>query len=229
MSSTDTEWTPGGGTGGCRSAALWGRARQGLGAALGRGGRLRGRGSLRRLGFAARGRAAVAPLTMLPLASHAIGRGTVRCRAGARRCWGGGVSGPGSGDRGWRALRCARCLRGRSGARPRRGLRFGRERQRRVGVRGAGGGVGGSVLAGRGWWTSGCVLLHTARAGCGVRAAWAGVEGCSLSIARSLSLSQDCQEWYTSPTFITGQSRCVNRAFRNAGSSMDEVYRVNPP
>jgi hypothetical protein len=31
----------------------------------------------------------------------------------------------------------------------------------------------------------------------------------SFSLARSLarSLSQDCQEWYTSPTFITGQSR----------------------
>jgi len=63
-----------GGTGGADRAALWGRARQGLGAALGRGGRLRGRGSLR-LGFAARGRAAVAPLSMLPLVSHAIGRG----------------------------------------------------------------------------------------------------------------------------------------------------------
>ncbi len=57
------------------------------------------------------------------------------------------------------------------------------------------------------------VRAAAARAGCGVRAAWAGVEGCSLSLARSLarslslSLSQDCQEWYTSPTFITGQSR----------------------
>ena len=60
------------------------------------------------------------------------------------------------------------------------------------------------------------VRAAAARAGCGVRAAWAGVEGgSSRSLARSLarslslslSLSQDCQEWYTSPTFITGQSR----------------------
>jgi hypothetical protein len=89
------------------------------------------------------------------------------------------------------------------------------------------------VLAGRGWWTSGCVLLLRGRgAACGQRGrAWRAALSRSLarSIARSLSLSQDCQEWYTSPTFITGQSRCVNRAFRNAGSSMDEVCRVNPP
>ena len=143
----------------------------------------------RRLGFAARGRAAVAPLTMLPLASHAVGRGTVRCRASARRRWGGGVRGPGSGGRGWRALRCARCLRGRSRARPRRGLRFDRERQRRVVVRGAGGGVGGSVLAGCGWWASGCALLLRGRgAACGQRGrGWRAA--LSRSLARSLSLS----------------------------------------
>ena len=118
-------------------------------------------------GFAARSRAAVAPLTMLPLASHAVWRWTFRARApglmpghqGARCCCAGGV--------------------------------------RRAGSVGGGGG-----------------LLSLAR---------------SLARSLSLSLSQDCQEWYTSPTFITGQSRCVNRAFRNAGSSMDELCRVNPP
>ena len=76
------------------SAALWGRARRGLGAVRGRGSRLRGRWSFRRLGFGARGRAAVAPITVLALASHALGRGTVRCRAGTRRRWGGGMRGP---------------------------------------------------------------------------------------------------------------------------------------
>ncbi len=39
----------------------------------------------------------------------ALGRGAVRCRAGAR------VRGPGSGGRGWRALGWARCLRERGG------------------------------------------------------------------------------------------------------------------
>ena len=96
------------------------------------------------------------------------------------------------------------------------------------------------MLAGRGWWSSGCALLLRGRVR---RAGSVGGGGGLLSLVRSLarslslagslslslSLSQDCQEWYSSPTFITGQSRCVNRAFRNAGSSMDEVCRVNPP
>ncbi len=52
---------------------------------------------------------------VLARAPHAVGRGTVRCRADARRRWGGDVRWSGSGCRGWRALGCARCLRGRGG------------------------------------------------------------------------------------------------------------------
>ena len=117
------------------------------------------------------------------------------------------------------------------------------------------------------------VRAAAARAGCGVRAAWAGVEGCSLSLARSLALSlslslpglsgmvhvSDVHHWTKSvgstpplpplecsvfshelPMCVRWHMRmgmcvrarirrCVNRAFRNAGSSMDEVCRVNPP
>ena len=80
-------------------------------------------GLFRRLGFGARGRAAVAPITVLALASHALGRGTVRCRAGSRRRWGGGMREPGSSGRGWRALGCTRCLRGRGGGASTSGLR----------------------------------------------------------------------------------------------------------
>jgi hypothetical protein len=80
-------------------------------------------GRFRRLGFGARGRAAVAPIAVLALASHALGRGTVRCRAGSRRRWGGGMRGPGSSGRGWRALGCTRCLRGRGGGASTSGLR----------------------------------------------------------------------------------------------------------
>ena len=127
--------------------------------------------------------------------------------------------GPGSGGRGWRALRCARCLRGRSGAQPRRGLRFGRERQRRMGVRGVGGGVGGSVLAGRGWWASGCALLLCGRgAACGQRGlGWRAALSRSLarSLVRSLSLS-------LSP-------RIVRNGTPLRRSSLDKVGRVNPP
>ena len=63
------------------SAALWGRARRGLGAVRGRGGRLRGRWSFSPAGFRRAGRAAVAPITVLALASHALGRGTVPRRS----------------------------------------------------------------------------------------------------------------------------------------------------
>jgi hypothetical protein len=71
------------------SAALWGRARRGLGAVRGRGSRLRGRWSFRRLGFGARGRAAVAPITVLALAPHAVGRAAAaRVRGGGRRVGG---------------------------------------------------------------------------------------------------------------------------------------------
>ena len=80
-------------------------------------------GRFRRLGFGARSHAAVAPITVLALASHALGRGTVRCRAGTRRRWGGGMRGPGSSGRGWRALGCTRCLRGRGGGASTSGLR----------------------------------------------------------------------------------------------------------
>ena len=52
-------------------------------------------------------------MIVMALVCHALGRGTVRCRADARRRWSGGVRGPGSGGRGWRALGCAQCLRGR--------------------------------------------------------------------------------------------------------------------
>ncbi len=80
-------------------------------------------GRFRQLGFGARGRAAVTPITVLALASHALGRGTVRCRAGTRRRWGGGMRGPGPSGRGWRALGCTRCLRGRGGSASTSGLR----------------------------------------------------------------------------------------------------------
>ena len=80
-------------------------------------------GRFRRLGFAARGRAAVAPIAVLALASHALGRGTLRCRAGTRRHWGGGMRGPGSSGRGCRVLGCTRCLRGRGGGASTPGLR----------------------------------------------------------------------------------------------------------
>ena len=50
-------------------------------------------GRFRRLGFGARGRAVVAPIAVLALASHALGRGTLRCRAGTRRRLGGGMRG----------------------------------------------------------------------------------------------------------------------------------------
>ncbi len=111
-----------GGMGKFGSAALGGRARRGLGAVRGRGSRLRGRWSFRRLGFGARGRATVAPITVLALAPHAVGRGTVRCRAATRRRWGGGMRGPGPSGRGWRALGCTRCLRGRGGSASTSGL-----------------------------------------------------------------------------------------------------------
>jgi len=80
-------------------------------------------GRFRRLGFGARGRAAVAPIAVLALASHALGRGTLRGRAGTRRRWGGGMRGPGSSGRGWRALGCTRCLRGQGGVASTSGLR----------------------------------------------------------------------------------------------------------
>ena len=50
-------------------------------------------GRFRRLGFGARGRAAVAPVAVLALASHAG-----LCGAGRERCWGGGMRGPGWGS-----------------------------------------------------------------------------------------------------------------------------------
>ena len=86
---------------------------------------------------------------------HALGRGAVRCRAGARRRWSGGVC-PGR-----RALGCAQCLRGRGegAAASRPALQGFRRRRPRVGVRGGRRGVRGRVLAGCGWRASGCALL----------------------------------------------------------------------
>jgi len=89
------------------------------------------------------------------------------------------MRGPGSGGHGWRALGCAQCLRGRGegAAASRPALQgFGRARRQRVGVRGGGSRVGGRMLAGRGWWESGCALLLE----CDMRAAWARVEGATL-------------------------------------------------
>jgi len=88
---------------------------------------------------------------VLARAPHALGHGTVRCRAGARRRWSCGVRGPGSGGHGWRALGCTQCLV-----------------------------VGGRMLAGRWWWALGCTLLLAARAEYGMRVAWARVEGVTL-------------------------------------------------
>jgi len=54
---------------------------------------------------------------VLARAHHSLGRGTVRCRADARRRWSGGVRGPGSVGHGCRALGCAQspsCSRGRA-------------------------------------------------------------------------------------------------------------------
>ena len=96
-------------------------------------------------------------------------------------------------------------------------------------------GQGISGLSGWAWrplqagtgWAEGCGAPHTAPA-LGYHARSLSLSpsfslslSLSLSLARSLalsrslarspslslSLSQDCQEWYTSPTFITGQSR----------------------
>jgi hypothetical protein len=82
-----------------------------------------------------RDRGAGALCFVLARAPHAVGRGTVRCRAGASHRWGGDVRGPGSGGRGWRALGCARCLRGRGGGAAASGPTlqgFGRARRQRV-------------------------------------------------------------------------------------------------
>ena len=62
-----------------------------------------------------RDRGAGALCFVLARAPHALGRRTVLCREGARRRWSGDVRVPGSGSRGWRALECAGCLRGRGG------------------------------------------------------------------------------------------------------------------
>ena len=77
------------------------------------------------------------------------------------------------------------------GAQPRRGLRFGRARRRRVGVRGAEGGVGGRMLAGRGRWASGCALLLRGRGeACGQRGRGWRAAPLARSLARSLSLAR---------------------------------------
>ena len=120
---------------------------------------------------------------VLARAPHALGHGTVRCRAGARRRWSCGVRGPGSGGHGWRALGCTQCLvgLGEGAAASRPALQgFRRTRRQRVGVRGGGSMVGGRMLAGRWWWALGCTLLLAARAEYGMRVAWARVEGVTL-------------------------------------------------
>ena len=85
----------------------------------------------------------------------------------------------------------------------------------------------GGRFCGRG---AGVLCFVLARA---PHAAGRGTGSLARSLALSLSVSQDCQEWCTRPTFITGQSRQdVSRsqshkagAFRNGGASADVSRR----
>ena len=108
------------------TGALCGRARRGLEATPGRGGRPRGRWSFGRLGFGARGCAGAArrPASFFParvcvlLGAGLCGAGRARAAAGAAACAGPGRAVAG----GVRSGVCGACAGG-VGARPRRGLR----------------------------------------------------------------------------------------------------------
>ncbi len=95
-----------------RRPATWGRGRSGWGDVHNCAGRWPGCGPCPRLGFATRGRWGPSQGVLGGSSvCHVLGRGTVRCRAGARRRWSYGMRGPGSGGHGWRALGCTQCLR----------------------------------------------------------------------------------------------------------------------
>jgi len=119
---------------------------------------------------------------VLARATHALGRGTVRCLAGARRRWSGGVGAVPGRDVAGGACACAGgvhwgvrscCLHGQgecaAASRPiLQGFR--RSHRQRVGVRGGGSRVGGCMLAGRWWSALGCALLLRGRnVTCGLR------------------------------------------------------------
>ena len=107
-------------------------------------------GRFRRLGFGARGRAAVAPVAVLAHASHALGAGLcgaerARAAAGAAAC-----AGPGRAVAGGVRWGVRDACAGGVGARPRRGYVAGfRKGAAAAGIRGGGRRVGGRMLAGR--------------------------------------------------------------------------------
>jgi hypothetical protein len=90
-----------------------------------------------------------------------------------------------------------------------------------AGGRPGSGGRGGRECACRARVVGVGVRAAAARAGCGVRAAWAGVEGCSLSLARSLSLSRSLARSLSLSLSLS--PRTVRNGTRLRRSSLDKV------
>jgi hypothetical protein len=128
------------------------------------------------------------------------------------------LEGSGSGGHGWRALGCAQCLSARDGgaAASRPALQgFRRARRPRVGVRGGRSGVSGRVLAGCGWWSSGCALLLRGFSPCTLLppcndALGRGAVRCRIwaGVARSLSLALSNERWKP-PWLACAWARCT--------------------